>query len=308
MDAVAELVREREHVAALVRVVEHHVRVRRRDRVRAERAAALVGAHRRVDPRLVEEAPREVAELVGERAVGLEDHRLGARPLDALVLGGHGRHPVVVVQAVDAEQLRLHAVPAARDLVAGADRLDQRLDRLVGRLIGQVPARQPVRVRAQPVVDHLVGQQRVEHVRARAQAGLERRRHALRGVAADLAVGREQARERDLERDGVRALVELDRDRRRLLVEQPAPRRAAGQVLLGHHLLLGLGEQVRPVAAGGAQVVAGEVEAVGGEQLVALVRRRAPPTPARRRAASSRSAWRPPAPSAAARHAEGPRC
>ena len=90
--------------------------------------------------------------------------------------------------------------------------------------------------------------------------------------------GENRPRQRDLERD------RLARPRRaRPRSPRPAPRTAAprrcGPVtrLLGEHLLLGLGEQVRAVAARGAQVVAGEVEPVGGEQLLgALVVERRP--------------------------------
>ena len=52
VQAVAELVREREHVAAARRPVEQQVRVMRRHRVRAERARTLARARRRVDPGL----------------------------------------------------------------------------------------------------------------------------------------------------------------------------------------------------------------------------------------------------------------
>ena len=101
--------------------------------------------------------------------------------------------------------------------------------------------------------------------------------HALGGVRARLAVGQVQARERDLERDRLGAVLELDLERGDLLLEQPAPGVARGQRLLGEDLLLGLGEQVRAVAARRAQVVAAEVEALGGEQLVgALVVERGP--------------------------------
>ncbi len=69
----------------------------------------------------------------------------------------------------------------------------------------------------------------------------------------------------------------LDLDRARLLLEQPRPRLAAADRLLGHDLLLRLGEEIRPVAAHRAQVVAARVEAVGAEQLVgALVVDRGP--------------------------------
>jgi hypothetical protein len=87
-------------------------------------------------------------------------------------------------------------------------------------------------------------------------------------VAADLAVGREQAREGHLERRRLGALLELDGDRGGLLLEQPRPGAAAGQRLLGEHLLLGLGEQVRAVAARRAEMVAREVEPVCGQQLL----------------------------------------
>ena len=63
VDAVAELVGERQHVAPAGRPVEQHVRVVRRHRVGAERARALAGAHRRVDPVLVEEAAHDVGEI-----------------------------------------------------------------------------------------------------------------------------------------------------------------------------------------------------------------------------------------------------
>ena len=186
--AVAELVRERQHVAAARRVVEHHVRRGARDGVGAERAAALARAHRGVDPLLVEERARARGELGREALEGVEHHVLGARPRDRLVLVGHGGHAVVVREPVDAEQPRLEPVPAARQLVAPADRLDQRRDGLVGRLVGEVAAREPVRVGAQPVVDHLLRQQRVEHEAAHAQA-----RAAGRPVTAS-AVARRSSR------------------------------------------------------------------------------------------------------------------
>ena len=100
--AVAELVRERHHVAALVGVVEQHVRVRRGHRVGAERPAALVRAHRRVDPALVEEALHDAAELARERAVGVEHEVARLAPADVLLVVGDGREPVVVGELVDA--------------------------------------------------------------------------------------------------------------------------------------------------------------------------------------------------------------
>ena len=53
-----------------------------------------------------------------------------------------------------------------------------------------------------------------------------------------------------------------------LLGEEPLERRAAGDVRLGEHALLGLGELVGQIAAQRAQVVSGECELRGLEQLV----------------------------------------
>ena len=74
-----------------------------------------------------------------------------------------------------------------------------------------------------------------------------------------------EAAEGDVER---RRLLELYLDRRRLLVEQARPGGVRGDRLLGEDPLLGLAEQVGAVAARGAQVVAAEVEPVGGQQRV----------------------------------------
>ena len=148
VQAVAELVGEHEHVAPAARVVEHHVGVHARRRVRAEGAAALVRAHRSVDPALVEEALREVAEHGRELVEGAEHEVGGLGPLDRDLLVGDRGHAVVVGELVEAEQLGLEAVPAPRQVVVGAHGLEQRLHRLVAGLVGEVAARQPVRDRS----------------------------------------------------------------------------------------------------------------------------------------------------------------
>ena len=99
--------------------------------------------------------------------------------------------------------------------------------------------------------------------------GLQRGRDALGDVLAHRAVRVEQVRERGVQRH-LAAVEQLDRDRRRLLLEQARPRGPAGELLLGEDALLGLAQQVRAVAARRRQVVAGEVQPVGGEQLVGL--------------------------------------
>ena len=227
---------------------------------------------------------------------------------DGGLLVGHRGHAVVVGQPVEAEQLGLEAVPAPRQVVVGAHGLEQRLDRLVAGLVGEVAAGQPARERAQAVVDRLVEQQRVEDVGARAQAGLERGGDRLRRRAAHLAVGRHEAAEGDVERHALVGVGELDADRARELGEQARPRVAAGERLLGQELLLGLGEEVRAVAAQRAQVVARRLQPVGARAARRRGRRRWRPTRARRRAASSRPPCRAPARAPAARRWPGRPC
>jgi hypothetical protein len=65
--AMAELVRERQHVTPARGVVEQHIRVHRGNGRRAEGAAALGRAHGRVDAPLVEEAGHDRTELGRER-------------------------------------------------------------------------------------------------------------------------------------------------------------------------------------------------------------------------------------------------
>ncbi len=118
-----------------------------------------------------------------------------------------------------------------------------------------------------------------------------------------LAVARHEAAQRDVERDGLGLAGHVDLDRAGQLAEEPRPGVAPAHRLLGEQLLLGLGEQVRAVAADRAQVVAATSEAVGLPGARRRRRRRAPPTRARRRGASSRPRW--PAPARAPERAVG---
>ena len=70
--AVAELVRERHHVARLALVVQQHVGVRRRHGRMRERAGRLARPRRRVDPAVLEEALGDRRHLRRERAIGGE--------------------------------------------------------------------------------------------------------------------------------------------------------------------------------------------------------------------------------------------
>ena len=84
--------------------------------------------------------------------------------------------------------------------------------------------------------------------------------------APDLAIGGLKPAERDVE--GQLLAVELDPQRGGELAEQTAPGGLAGDRLLGEDLLLGLGEEVRAIAPDALEVMAAEVELLGGEQLL----------------------------------------
>ncbi len=138
----------------------------------------------------------------------------------------------------------------------------------VARLVREVAARDPRAEVAHAVVDRLVGEQRVEHERTRAQPGLEPFGDGFGRGLAHLAVGCCQQREAGFERGGL--AVDLDGDRRDLLVEQALPRARAGDRLLGEHHFFGFAQQVRSVAPGRAQVMAREREARICEQRLDL--------------------------------------
>ena len=268
VQAVPELVREREDVAPARRPVQQHVRMVRRHRVRAERAGAFSRAGGRVDPRAVEEALRGVGQLPGERSVRVEHQILGGAPADLRLDVGDGSHAVVVGDAVEAEEPRLQRVPPLRDRVATLHRVDEGLHGCVAGLVGEVAARDPAVEVAEPVVDGLVGEQGVQHERPRAQPRLESGGDGLGGGAPHVAVGCVELAERGFERG--RCTVELDGDARHLLFEQALERAAARDLLLVEDDLFGLGEQVRPVAPRRAQVVAGEGEPVVGQEALDL--------------------------------------
>ena len=237
----------------------------RRHGVGAERARALAGPDGGVDPRLVEEPVRGPFELGGEGAVRVQDQLARLAPSELGLLARHRRHAVVVGEPVEPEHPRFERVPALWDVVPGLHRGDERTHRLVACLVVEVPTGEPVRVLPQTIIDGFVGQQGVEHERPRPQAGLERGRDRL-GRGATLApVGRAQPGQRLFEAEA--AAVEIDRDRRRELAEQAAPRAAPRDRLLGHHELFGLGEEVGPVAPRCREVMTAEAQPLVGDEL-----------------------------------------
>ncbi len=195
----------------------------------AEGAASFGRPRRYVDPALADEATGDLAEPGRDRLEGLENDLAALVPADLLVVGADDGHPVVVGESLDPQQLGLGPIPASRQVVAAADRLDQRLNGFVGRLVGEVAGGQPVWIGAQAVHGRLLLQQCVEGIGARPQPGLQGCSHRLGDRPPPLPVRIEEAGKRDVECDRLVALRKLDSDRGRELVEQPAPGPATGQ-------------------------------------------------------------------------------
>ena len=269
MEPVSELVRQREHRAAIARVVHEDVRVHSRHVRCTEGAGPLAVARRGVDPALAEEALDDVARLgreVRERA----QHELGS--VGPAHMGGvvrERRHAVVEREPVEPEEARLERVVALDDVVAMDDRVDERLHGLVGGVVREVARRDPRLVAAEAVVDRLVDGDRVEDVRARPETRVERDRHGLGGATPLVAIRGVELRHRFLEADLVP--VEVDLDRTQELVVQTVPRAEPGDRLLREDLLLRLGEDVRPELPNGPQPVAPALELVTRDERVGLV-------------------------------------
>ena len=68
MHAVAELVRERHHVARLALIVEQHIRMRRRHGRMREGARRFARTHRRIDPVVRRRIGRRSSAIFGENA------------------------------------------------------------------------------------------------------------------------------------------------------------------------------------------------------------------------------------------------
>src|SRR5262249_15213490 len=83
MHAMAELMRERHHVAWLALIVDQHIRMRRRRSRMRKCPRRLTRTHRRVDPALAEEARGDVRHLRRECAVGGKYGVLGFVPRHA---------------------------------------------------------------------------------------------------------------------------------------------------------------------------------------------------------------------------------
>ena len=113
--AMAELVRQRHHVARLAHVVQQHIGMRRRHGRMREGARRLAGPHRRVDPVAVEEGARDLGHVRREAVIGRQHGVLRLVPADRRLRRlGQRRVAVPVVHRFHAEPARLHRVVAVR--------------------------------------------------------------------------------------------------------------------------------------------------------------------------------------------------
>ena len=224
MQAVPELVREREHAAPLARVVHQHIRMPARESAsRRRRRASFRAAPRRrsiLARRSGRRCRRRAARSRRTTRARSRAHRpTRSRPVDLLRAARSGRSRASLLHA---EQARLERVEALRDVVAGDDRVDEALRRLVRDLVREVARGDPAVEAAQPVLDRALVQDRVQHVAAGADARPERLGDRRRDPAALGLVGQpRQLRQRLVERELL--AVERDAQVREELVEEPAP-------------------------------------------------------------------------------------
>ncbi len=168
VDAVAEFVGERLHVADAAGEVHQDVRVRARDRAVAERPAPLALGDGRIDPAAVEELLGDGAHLRVERGVRVEHGVARLIPAEVPLDLADGRVAVVVHHLVEPEQAALEPVEPLGEVVPVRHRIDERLHRGVGDLVVEVARGEPVRVVPEPVGRGLIGEDGVEDERERA--------------------------------------------------------------------------------------------------------------------------------------------
>ena len=213
-----------------------------------EGARRLARTGRRVDPALVEEAPRDPRHLRRERVVGGQHRVAGLRPRDRALLDARQRRIAVPVgQRLLPEPLRFERVVAVGQAGIGCPhRVDEGFHHL-----GLDPVRQVARVRdilepAPAVADLLVLRQRVGDEREDPQLAAQHRADRAGRLLADRAVRILKLVERRLQRHLLALHGEAQRGDR--LVEQPVPGGVRRDRLLEKQLLGAVIELVRLLA------------------------------------------------------------
>ena len=163
MHAVAELVRQRHHVARLALIVEQHIGMRRRRGRMRERARRLARPHRCVDPALGKKLLGDRRHFRRERAVSGKHgvHRLG--PADGALRDRRQRRVAIPVrQFLFAEPFGFERVVAVRQpRIGGAHGRDQSIDHFALDPIVEMPRIGDVGKAAPAVGDFLVLGERI---------------------------------------------------------------------------------------------------------------------------------------------------
>ena len=199
MHAMAELMRQRHHVARLALIIQQHIGMRRRRGRMRERARRLARPHRRIDPAIGEETFRDRRHLGREAAIRRQHHLLRLGPADGAGRRKRQRRVAVPMRELFFfEPAGFQIVIAVRQPRIGrSNRADQRLDDLALDAVVQVAQIRHV-LEAAPAVGNLlvlgqrVGDERkgplivLEGLRQRLAAAL---RFPARGSCNRLSVG-----------------------------------------------------------------------------------------------------------------------
>ena len=202
-----------------------------------EGAGLLAGAHRRVDPALLEELVGDLRHLRREGAVGGEHRRACIAPWDRALRHLRQRRVAVPVrQLLLAEPFGLQRIIAVRQFRIGrAHGGDQRLHHFRLDAVGEMARVGDILEAAPAVGDFLVLGERIGDQRERAQIFLEGLGQRFRGGLALLAVGIDHEIERRLDRKLLAADLEAQRGDQ--LVELPVPGRIGRHRLFVEQLL-----------------------------------------------------------------------
>ena len=130
VDAVAQLMRQRHHVARLAQIVQQHIGMHRRHRRMRECAGGLAGFHAGINPALVKEGLGQFGQFRRKAGIGVQHRGAGLGPGDqARGLGRQRGVAVPDLQLVETQPFGLEPVIAMREpRIGGGHRVPERLD------------------------------------------------------------------------------------------------------------------------------------------------------------------------------------
>ena len=253
MHAVAQFVGQGHDVAGAPLIVQQQIGMGAGHRGMGESARRLAGAHRRVDPGLVEEPLADGRQRRRELGIGGKHELAGVLPGNQpVVVVGQRRVAVPIGQGFDAEPPGLQGIVAVGELGIGIlDRAHQRIDHLVLNEIGEVARGNRAGKGAPAVLDLLVLDQRVGDQGEDTDVVAQHMAQGLGGLppGGGVAVGETV----DHLGGGQGLSAKGKPQRRHGFVEQPRPGRPPGHVLLVQQALDLVGELMGPHGAQVAQ-------------------------------------------------------